>query len=104
MPGKVNRTLTISGEIQSEFVVLGCNGYLGNLEQKVAAKVMPINNFIVATEPLGDRAKSVLAKDIAVADTKFVVNYFRLSNDQRLLFGGVRIILISSPQTLLQQF
>ena len=64
---------------------------------------MPINNFIVATEPLGDRAKSVLAKDIAVADTKFVVNYFRLSDDQRLLFGG-RIILISSPQTLLQQF
>ena len=88
LPGKVNRTLTISGEVQSEFVVLGCNGYLGNLEQKVAAKVMPINNFIVATEPLGDRAKSVLAKDIAVADTKFVVNYFRLSDDQRLLFGG----------------
>ena len=49
LPGKVNRALTISGEIQSEFVVLGCNGYLGNLEQKVAAKVIPINNFIVAT-------------------------------------------------------
>ena len=54
---------------------------------------MPINNFIVATEPLGDRAKSVLAKDIAVADTKFVVNYFRLSDDQRLLFGGGELFL-----------
>ena len=55
---------------------------------------MPINNFIVATEPLGDRAKSVLAKDIAVADTKFVVNYFRLSNDQRLLFLGGRELFL----------
>ena len=49
---------------------------------------MPINNFIVATEPLGAEAAQVLARDIAVADSKFVVNYFRLSRDQRLLFGG----------------
>ena len=88
IPGKVNRTITKVGEIQSDFVVLGCNGYLGNLEPKVAAKVMPINNFIIATEPLGKRTEEVLTKDIAVADTKFVVNYFRLSKDKRLLFGG----------------
>lgn len=88
IPGKVNRTITKAGEIQSDFVVLGCNGYLGNLETKVAAKVMPINNFIIATEPLGERTEEVLTKDIAVADTKFVVNYFRLSKDKRLLFGG----------------
>ena len=88
VPGKVNRIVTKLGEIQSEFVVLGCNGYLGNLEQKVAAKVMPINNFIIATEPLGERTEEVLTRDIAVADTKFVVNYFRLSKDKRLLFGG----------------
>ena len=88
IPGKVNRTITKVGEIQSDFVVLGCNGYLGNLEPKVAAKVMPINNFIIATEPLGERTEEVLTKDIAVADTKFVVNYFRLSKDKRLLFGG----------------
>ena len=88
VPGKVNRTITKVGEIQSDFVVLGCNGYLGNLEPKVAAKVMPINNFIIATEPLGERTEEVLTRDIAVADTKFVVNYFRLSKDKRLLFGG----------------
>ena len=49
---------------------------------------MPINNFIIATEPLGERSEEVLTRDIAVADTKFVVNYFRLSKDKRLLFGG----------------
>ena len=40
---------------------------------------MPINSFIAATEPLGDRWTDVLAEDIAVADSKFVVNYYRLS-------------------------
>ena len=88
VPGKLNRIITKLGEIQSDFVVLGCNGYLGNLEPKVSAKVMPINSFIIATEPLGHRAEEVLKKDIAVTDTKFVVNYFRLSKDKRLLFGG----------------
>ena len=62
VPGNVNKVITKTGEIQYELVVLGCNGYLGNLEPKVAAKVMPINNFIIATEPLGDRATSILQR------------------------------------------
>jgi gamma-glutamylputrescine oxidase len=69
-------------------VILACNGYLGGLNRRVAARVMPINNFIAATEPLGDRIKDVLPRDVAVADSRFVVNYFRLSDDGRLLFGG----------------
>ncbi len=79
---------TDKGRIKAAHVILAGNGYLGNLNRKVAARVMPINNFIAASEPLGDAAAQVLAKDIAVADTKFVVNYFRLSHDKRLLFGG----------------
>ncbi|SER06532.1 NAD(P)/FAD-dependent oxidoreductase [Thalassovita taeanensis] len=79
---------TDQGQIAADHVVLACNGYLGALNRKVAARVMPINNFVVATEPLGEDAKRVLTRDIAVADSKFVVNYFRLSHDNRLLFGG----------------
>ena len=74
--------------VEAGHVVLACNGYLGALEPRVAARVMPINNFIIATEPLGARAAGVLAEPVAVADDKFVVNYFRLSEDGRLLFGG----------------
>ncbi len=85
---KTGSVRTAKGTIRADQVVLACNGYLGGLERKVAARIMPINNFIVATEPLGDRAREVLAEDIAVADTKFVVNYWRLSHDGRLLFGG----------------
>lgn len=79
---------TDRGRIRCDHVILAGNGYLGGLNRKVAARVMPINNFIAATEPLGEDAARVLTRDIAVADTKFVVNYFRLSHDNRLLFGG----------------
>lgn len=79
---------TDAARISCDHVVLACNGYMGALEPQIAARVMPINNFIVATEPLGPRAREVLAQPIAVHDTKFVVNYWRLSDDDRLLFGG----------------
>lgn len=79
---------TDKGRVIADSVIVAANGYLGGLSRKVAARVMPINNFIVATKPLGAETARVLTKDIAVADSKFVVNYFRLSADGRLLFGG----------------
>ncbi len=83
------RVATDRGQINARFLLLGCNGYLGNIEPRVAARVMPINNFILTTEPLGgDRARSLIRDDVAVADSKFVINYFRRTADHRLLFGG----------------
>jgi len=80
---------TSTGSVTASFVVLGCNGYLGNLEPRVAGKIMPINNFMVATEPLGEeRARKLINGRFGVHDTRFVVNYFRTSDDHRLLFGG----------------
>lgn len=80
---------TDAARITARHVLLACNGYLGHLEARTAARVMPINNFIVATEPLSPEArKAVLSADHAVADSKFVINYFRFSEDNRLLFGG----------------
>jgi gamma-glutamylputrescine oxidase len=87
-PGAAPVVRTGHGRVLAKQVLLAGNGYMGNLSRPVAARVMPINNFILATEPLGDRAKDILAKPIAVCDTKFVVNYWRLSEDNRLLFGG----------------
>jgi gamma-glutamylputrescine oxidase len=77
------------GEVIARYIVLGCDGYLGRLEPRIAARNMPINNFMVATAPLGEaRARSLIRDDVCVHDTRFVVNYFRLSADRRLLFGG----------------
>ena len=79
---------TDEASVTADHVILACNGYLSGLAPKVTARVMPINNFIVATEPLGAETARVLTQDVAVADSRFVVNYFRLSHDGRLLFGG----------------
>lgn len=79
---------TPKGRIRAGQIVVAGNGYLSDINTKIASSVMPINSFIAATEPLGDRAAEILPKDTAVADDKFVVNYFRLSEDRRLLFGG----------------
>lgn len=80
---------TADGSVEASFIVLACNGYLGKLEPRVAGRIMPINNFMVATEPLGEkRANDLIAGRFGIHDTRFVVNYFRLSEDHRLLFGG----------------
>lgn len=86
--GRTVKVQTDAGQVEADHVILACNGYLGSLNRKVAARVMPINNFIAATRPLGEKIKDVLPRDVAVADSRFVVNYFRLSHDGRLLFGG----------------
>jgi gamma-glutamylputrescine oxidase len=80
---------TPNGNVEASFIVLACNGYLGRLERRVAGKIMPINNFMIATEPLDEtRARDLISGRFGVHDTRFVVNYFRLSEDHRLLFGG----------------
>ncbi len=80
---------TPNGQVRARHLVLACNGYLGRLERRLAGHIMPINNFMLATEPLGtDHARSLIRDNVCVHDTRFVVNYFRLSADRRLLFGG----------------
>jgi gamma-glutamylputrescine oxidase len=87
--GHPARVTTEASQVTARFVALGCNGYLGRLEPKVAARVMPINNFIAATRPMtAAERRAVIDADHAVADTKQVINYFRFSHDDRLLFGG----------------
>ena len=87
--GKPNRVQTDRGVIEADHVVLACNGYLGKLEKRVAGKIMPINNFVIATEPLNkEQLDEINPRDVAIADSRFVVNYYRLSADKRLLFGG----------------
>ena len=84
-----NVVRTDSATIRADHIILCCNGYLGALNGDVAARVMPINNFIAATEPLDEAtARSLIRDREAVADSKFVINYFRLSEDNRMLFGG----------------
>jgi gamma-glutamylputrescine oxidase len=80
---------TDRGRIKADYAVIACDAYLGDLEPRIAAKIMPIANFIIATEPLSEaEADALIPNDACVCDTRSVVNYFRLSGDRRMLWGG----------------
>ena len=88
-------------KVKADHVVLACNGYLGKLEPRLAGKIMPINNFVAATQPLSDElADRINPQDIAIADSRFVVNYYRMSADRRLLFGGGENYRSSFPKDI----
>lgn len=80
---------TEQGSVQANYVVLCGNAYLENLVPQLATRVLPCASFIIATEPLGARTQEVLTKDVAVCDPRAALDYYRLSNDGRLLFGGM---------------
>lgn len=80
---------TSSGYVTAPHILLACNGYLDGLLMRPQRRMLPINNYILATEPLGkDRARQVNQDNLCVSDTRFVLNYFRLSPDGRMLWGG----------------
>lgn len=91
---------TAAGTVRARHVLLACNAYLGRLAPEIAGHMMPINNFILATEPLGDEARKLIRDDVCVQDTKFVIDYYRLSADGRLLFGGGESYSPSLPSDL----
>ena len=83
------RIRTDRGEVQAQYLVLACNGYLEKLEPRAAGRIMPINNYMLATEPLQEHlARRLIRDDTSMTDSLFVVNYWKLSADNRLLFGG----------------
>ncbi len=98
--GAPARIVTKTGTVTADHVVIAANGYLPPMLPAINARVMPINSFIAATEPLGERQRAVLAEDIAVADAKFVVNYYRFGEDGRFLFGGREAYTLGFPQDI----
>ena len=75
--------------IHAKFLIFAGNGYLEDLGGKAKKYIMPINNYIVASEPLSQQqVDTLIPEKRAICDSKYVVNYFRISDDNRLLFGG----------------
>lgn len=78
------------GEVKAKKLILAGNAYLGDLVPKIAHKVLPAGSYIIATEPLNEAVyKKLLPNNHAVCDQKIDLDYFRLSADKRLLFGGL---------------
>lgn len=79
---------TEHGELHARYVIVAGNAYLGGLEPALAARAMPCGTQVVATEPLGERFAEILPSNFCVEDSNFLLDYFRLSADRRLLYGG----------------
>jgi gamma-glutamylputrescine oxidase len=99
---------TAQGEVACSFVVLAGNVYLGEygdqLAPELAARIMPVGTYIIATEPMGRaRADALMPHRPAVSDTNFVLDYFRLSADHRLLFGAGESYSATTPRNLLSR-
>jgi gamma-glutamylputrescine oxidase len=88
---------TADGFVRARYGVLACDALLGELDPKLAARVMPVGNYIVATEPLSE---TPVADDLAISDSRFVVNYFRMSADKRLLFSGGERYNVAPPDNI----
>ena len=80
---------TARGGVTADIVILAGNGYLDGIDAETEARVMPIDNYILATVPIGaGRPGGIIPGGEAVSDTRFVVYYFRPDADGRLIFGG----------------
>lgn len=90
---------TAKGAITADKALIACNAYIGNLEPKTAAHVMPIRSFIGAT-PVLDKFPKIIPGGESVADSRFVVRYFRKSRDGRLLFGGREAYTADNPRDI----
>jgi glycine/D-amino acid oxidase-like deaminating enzyme len=86
--GSPATVVTAQGSVSADHVVLAGNAY-HLLEPALRNHIIPVNSFIIATEPLSDeQVQACNPKDLAVCDPNFILQYYRLSADKRLLFGG----------------
>lgn len=93
---------TNSGLVTAHNVLVATNAYGGSLELKSAARVMPIRSYIAATEPLDDNL-NILPNLESVDDSRFVVRYFKKTNDGCLLFGGKESYTRDDPKKLAEK-
>ena len=99
--GRGHRLETGRGQVAARYILVACNAYLEGLVPALEPRILPISNYIIATEPLGpQRARELIRDDVAVCDSKFVVNYYRLSADHRLLFGGGEVYTRHDPRDI----
>jgi gamma-glutamylputrescine oxidase len=87
--GREVRVHTARGQVRAKYLVLACNAYINGLEPTLSGKVLPAGSYVIATEPLSEaQARSIIPQNMALCDQRVALDYYRLSADRRLLFGG----------------
>ena len=81
--------VTSAGSIRANHVLVATNGYSGSVAPAFQRRVIPIGSHIIATAPLDpDLCQRLIPRNRVVSDSRHLLHYFRLSPDQRLVFGG----------------
>ncbi|KAA0873617.1 NAD(P)/FAD-dependent oxidoreductase [Nitrincola tapanii] len=101
LPGTPNRVQTARGEVKAQYVVVAGNAYLGNLVPELSSKSMPCGTQVLATEPLSEAlAARLLPGDQCVEDCNYLLDYYRLSADKRLIYGGGVVYGARDPENI----
>jgi len=92
---------TEHGMVRADQVILACNAFPAPFDGGLETRIMPVGTYICATEPLEEgRARDLIPNDISVCDDRHVLDYFRLSADRRMLFGGRESVSRATPADL----
>lgn len=80
---------TAGGSITARYGILACDSEIGALEPRFRQVMMPVINYNVTTRPLTEaEAAALIPSNASIAESRFVLNYYRLTADNRLIFGG----------------
>ncbi|MEM8935183.1 MAG: FAD-binding oxidoreductase [Pseudomonadota bacterium] len=103
--GETTTVHTAQGSVKAKTTIFCGNAYLAKISPKLAPRltpfILPASSYIIATEPLSDAmAKSVMPRNYATCDQRTALDYFRLSADKRMLFGGVSNYNATAPRSI----
>ena len=92
---------TAKGTMTCKTLVLCGNAYLGHVVPTLTPRVMPVSTQVMATEPLSEaQAHALLPTDACVEDIRYILDYYRLSGDKRMLFGGGTVYGGADPRDI----
>lgn len=101
IPGDPVELITAQGSVKARFAVVAGNAYLGDLLPQLASKSMPCGTQVITTEPLSpELAQRLLPQDYCVEDCNYLLDYYRLSGDKRLIYGGGVIYGARDPEDI----
>ena len=87
--GSGHELITSKGDMKAQEVIIATNGYTDMLVPELKSKVFPVGSYVVVTEPLPQDLQDILSpKRRMFYDSKWFINYFRLTPDGRMLWGG----------------
>ncbi|MBB4064197.1 NAD(P)/FAD-dependent oxidoreductase [Gellertiella hungarica] len=99
--GQRPRVRTAEGSVSARYVLVCGNAYLGSLLPEIGDRMMPVSSQVMATEPLSkDLIENLLPADYCVEDANYVLDYYRRTADNRLLYGGGIVYGGHDPRTL----